>query len=52
MKNPVMYMNCETGEVTEIHAEAMAWYREGIEVALMQYSEVLGETVERMRWVH
>jgi hypothetical protein len=52
MKRNITYMNCETGEVTEPHSKAMEWYREGVEIALMDYSEVLGEWIERMRWVH
>lgn len=52
MKKEINYMNCETGEVTKLHNEAMEWYRAGAEIALIDYSEVLQEWVERMRWVH
>lgn len=52
MKTNLIYMNCETGEATEVHREAMEWYRVGTEVALMGYSETLGEWIERGRWVH
>lgn len=52
MKKNITYMNCETGEITEIHADAMEWYRSGVEVALIDYSETLGEWLERGRWIH
>lgn len=52
MKKHITYMNCETGEITEIHKDAMEWYRAGVEVALMDYSETLGEWIERGRWIH
>lgn len=52
MKKEINYMNCETGEVTKLHSEAMEWYRAGVEIALIDYSETLQEWVERMRWVH
>ena len=52
MKKEINYMNCETGEITKLHSEAMEWYRAGAEIALIDYSETLREWVERMRWVH
>lgn len=51
MKN-INYYNLSTGEVTENHDLAMAWYREGTEIALIDYSECLGRWIERLRWVH
>ena len=52
MKTNISYMNCATGEWTDRHYAAMEWYRAGDEVALVCYSEVLGEWIERGRWVH
>jgi hypothetical protein len=52
MKNSPEYVNLSTGEVTYSHATAMEWYREGDEISLQSYSEVLGEKIERLRWVH
>ena len=52
MKNAIEFVNLSTGEVTDNHATAMSWYREGDEISLQSYSEVLGEKVERLRWVH
>lgn len=52
MKNSPEYVNLTTGEVTDNHATAMKWYRGGDEISLQSYSEVLGATVERLRWVH
>jgi len=46
------YMNCTTGELVNSHAIAMDWYRDGDEVALISYSDTLGEWVERGRWEH
>lgn len=51
MKNHIWYMNTETGELTQDHSEAMGWYRNRIEVKLMDYSETLGEWIERGAWV-
>ncbi len=51
MKNHIWYMNTETGEITQDHGEAMGWYRNRIEVKLMDYSETLGEWIERGAWV-
>ena len=52
MKNLISYENCTTGEYTDNHNTAMAWYRAGDEVALISYSETLGEWIERGRWIH
>ena len=52
MKNAIEFVNLSTGEVTNDHATTMGWYREGDEISLQSYSEVLGATVERLRWVH
>ena len=46
------YMNRSTGELTDNHEIAMDWYRNGAEVGLITYSEVLGEWVERGYWEH
>ena len=51
-KRHITYMNCDTGEITDCHAIAMEWYRDNIEVALLDFSEVLNEWVERGRWIH
>ena len=48
----IYYINDKSGEATSNHAEAMEWYRTGAEIALMDYSETLGQWVERLRWVH
>ena len=52
MKTNINYMNRSTGEVTDRHYIAMDWYRDGDEVSLITYSEVLGEWVERGYWAH
>ena len=52
MKNSPEYVNLTTGEVTFSHTTAMEWYRGGDEISLQSYSEVLGEKIERLRWVH
>jgi hypothetical protein len=49
------YENLETGEIIsgpDAHKNAMEWYRAGAEIALVSYSEVSGEWIERGRWVH
>lgn len=52
MNKPTLYyVNSQTGEMTESHAEAMGWYREKIDVELYNFSEVLGEWVKRGEWV-
>ena len=50
MKNPIHYMNKTTGEVTDSHSIAMGWYRGHDEVALIDWSEALGEWIERGYW--
>lgn len=50
MKNHIHYMNKTTGEVTNDHAIAMSWYRERNEIALIDWSETLGEWIERGSW--
>ena len=52
MKREIYYINDKNGEATSSHAEAMEWYREGAEIAIMDYSETLEQWVERLRWVH
>ena len=52
MKKPINYMNKSTGELTESHAIAMEWYRDGDEVALIDWSDTLGEWIERGYWAH
>ena len=51
MKRHITYMDCETGEITENHEIAMIWYRKRHNIALMDYSETLGEWVKRGEWV-
>lgn len=52
MNDPIMYVNTITGEVTESRDMAKAWYHDGYDVAVYWYSEVIGETIERVRWEH
>lgn len=52
MKTNINYMNKTTGEICDRHSIAMEWYRAGDEVALITFSEVLGEWVERGYWEH
>ena len=41
MKNDVeYYINRKTGEVTESHAEAVEWYRNGAQVELYRYGKL------------
>ena len=44
-------MNKETGEITQYHEVAMIWFRKRHDVALMDWSETLGEWVQRGEWV-
>ena len=46
------YQNKTTGELITNHNTAMEWYRAGDEVALLDFSETLGEWVERGYWAH
>lgn len=53
MKNEnLYYMNKNTGEVTKNHSEAVQWYNEGDEVAIIDWSECLQEWITRCEWVH
>lgn len=52
MRTNINYMNRATGEVTDRHYIAMEWYRNGAEVAIITFSEVLGEWIERGYWEH
>lgn len=52
MKTNIYYMNCATGEITDRRYLAMEWYRGGDKVALITFSEVLGEWTERGYWEH
>lgn len=47
----ITYMNCTTGEITENHREAMEWYRTGVEIDLIDWSDVLNCWVKRGSWV-
>ena len=50
MKNHIHYMNKTTGKVTNDHAIAMSWYRDHNDVGLIDWSETLGEWIERGSW--
>lgn len=52
MKTTINFMNRTTGELTDNHDIAMDWYRDGDEVSLITYSDVLGEWIERGYWAH
>ena len=43
-----IYMNMETGEITENHRTAVEWYRTGAEVGIF----VNGEDKPRLTWYH
>lgn len=42
----IEYMDIETGEITEIHSEAVLWYRTGSDI------DVLLNGVRVALWVH
>ena len=48
----INYINMSTGEVTENHNTAMEWYREGDEISIVSWSDVLQDWIERLQWVH
>ena len=50
--NTIYYMNKTTGEATSDMKLAMQWYREGDEVALLDWSESREEWLERGYWAH
>lgn len=52
MRTNINYMNRSTGELTDRHSVAMDWYNDGAEVALITYSDLLGEWIERGIWEH
>ena len=48
----VHYMSLSTGEIVFTQKEAMELYRQGHEIAVWSWSEVLQEMIERVRWEH
>ena len=50
--NTIYYVNKTTGEATPDMKLAMQWYREGDEVALLDWSESREEWLERGYWAH
>jgi hypothetical protein len=52
MINETRYVNKTTGEYTLSQKEAMEWYRNGDEIAVITWSETLQDLVTRVEWVH
>lgn len=54
MKNEITqyWMSKETGEVVLTHKEAMELYRQGHEIEYHSWSDVAGEMLHRVDWVH
>lgn len=46
------YVNNTTNEITTNQAQALEWYRAGVEIAVWSWSETLQTMVERVVWVH
>ena len=47
-KRATFYCNLTTGEITESHREAVEWYRNGDEVAVLLKQH--GDFCEKTRW--
>lgn len=52
MSRETYYQNNSTGETTQSQEVAMEWHRNGAEIGVYSWSEVLQEMVERITWVH
>ena len=52
MINETRYVNKTTGDYTLSQKEAMEWYRNGDEIAVITWSETLQDLVTRVEWVH
>ena len=46
------YKNKRTGETTESRDEAKMWYNSGDEIEQWYFSEVLGEMICGLEWIH
>lgn len=46
------WMSKSTGEVVFTHKEAMELYRQGHEIEYWSWSDVAGEMLHRVDWVH
>lgn len=41
MNNSKYYLNCETGEITYSHKEAMEWYRDGSQIEIWRNGKIV-----------
>ena len=48
----IIYMSTLTGECTKNLKEAVALFKEGHEIDVMGWSDVLGEWICRLTWEH
>ena len=50
--NSVFYQNSETGEKTNSKEIAKKWYEQGADISVWWWSEVCGEFLNSIDWIH